>query len=409
MTDSDPDSHPSSELTPAGSFTFLNTLTYHLLRLAPPPSYLRKRLRAGLFSQPTFGPPEREGNEGELRWHAAAAGGIASLALLWETEGRRRGVSQQMFVRGLQGAWNQYTPQAGVHIPFGNIVLFGLCCGQIMFGFLLAPETIPREYYNWIQGVSGVPTFAVAANRTAVRQNVIHPEHVKLALASRGVTPNNQGKLRALLERATATPGGALANRHIPCSVTHPWTESCSWTIFERFFRTFRYMLPVYGALHLIPPLVLRRQSFARHPVRMLARIVLGISRSCSFLGFFIIINQWLFCMRTRALESALMPGAIKRIVARKETFWVMGFLNALSLFAEERKRRTELAMYVFPKALESAWAAARKRAWVPVVPFGDTILGASAMAMVMDSYEHSPESLSGIVRRLLFQLVGPV
>jgi hypothetical protein len=36
-------------------------------------------------------------------------------------------------------------------------------------------------------------------------------------------------------------------------------------------------------------------------------------------------------------------------------------------------------------------------------------MLGAAAMAMVMDAYKHQPDALSGIVRRLLFQLVGPV
>jgi hypothetical protein len=44
--------------------------------------------------------------------------------------------------------------------------------------------------------------------------------------------------------------------------------------------------------------------------------------------------------------------------------------------------------MYVLPRALESAWSTARKRAWVPIVPFGETILGAGAMAMVMDAYK---------------------
>lgn len=47
-----------------------------------------------------------------------------------------------------------------------------------------------------------------------------------------------------------------------------------------------------------------------------------------------------------------------------------------------------QTAMYVLPKALESAWSTARKRAWVPIVPFGETILGAAAMAMVMDTYK---------------------
>lgn len=78
-----------------GTFTFLNTFILHLLRLAPPLSYVRRRIKAGLFSRATFGPPEREGDEGEHRWHAAVAGGIASISLLWETAGRRTSIAQQ--------------------------------------------------------------------------------------------------------------------------------------------------------------------------------------------------------------------------------------------------------------------------------------------------------------------------
>jgi hypothetical protein len=51
-------------------------------------------------------------------------------------------------------------------------------------------------------------------------------------------------------------------------------------------------MLPVYSALHLIPTLVLRRHHVKRDPLRMLARVILGITRSCSFLGVFVVIYQ---------------------------------------------------------------------------------------------------------------------
>lgn len=44
--------------------------------------------------------------------------------------------------------------------------------------------------------------------------------------------------------------------------------------------------------------------------------------------------------------------------------------------------------MYVLPRGLESAWSSARRRAWVPLVPFGESILGALAMGMVMDAYK---------------------
>lgn len=94
-----------------GTFTFLNTLTLHLLRLAPPLSYFRKRLLRimnGDKSPLTYEPPSRssasdeengyfmgEEDTGERRWQAAIAGAVGSLGLLWEDKGRRIGVSQQ--------------------------------------------------------------------------------------------------------------------------------------------------------------------------------------------------------------------------------------------------------------------------------------------------------------------------
>ena len=54
--------------------------------------------------------------------------------------------------------------------------------------------------------------------------------------------------------------------------------------------------------------------------------------------------------------------------------------------------------MYVLPRALESAWSSARKKAWVPLVPFGENILGAAAMAMVMDAYKVSLPNFAFVV-----------
>nr|XP_031864219.1 uncharacterized protein CI109_000131 [Kwoniella shandongensis]KAA5531291.1 hypothetical protein CI109_000131 [Kwoniella shandongensis] len=376
-----------------GTFTFLNTLTLHILRLAPPLSYYRRRLRNGFFNKPTFGPPEREGDEGERRWQAAVAGAVGSLGLLWESKGRRTGVAQQMFVRGLQASYNQYTPRFGIRIPHGDLLVFGACCGQIMFAFLLSPETMPKEYSQWIQAASRVPEFAVLANRTAVRKGFIEPLQVQRALGHKAITPQNRKTLEGVLEKIKQ--GWNPPN--VPCEMVHPWSNSCPDTGIRRFFSVFRFMLPVYSALHLIPMLVLRRNHFQRDPLRMLARAIWGITRSCSFLGAFVAIYQLLFCLRIQTIEQPYGTKFWQTFAKRKETFWMMGFATCLSLLVEEKKRRAELAMYVLPRALESAWSSARRRAWVPLVPFGETILGAAAMAMVMDAYKHQPKAMSGI------------
>jgi hypothetical protein len=54
-----------------------------------------------------------------------------------------------MFVRGLQASYNLYAPHIGVDIPYGDILVFGFCCGQIMYSWLLSPDTIPPEYRAW--------------------------------------------------------------------------------------------------------------------------------------------------------------------------------------------------------------------------------------------------------------------
>ncbi|WVQ83089.1 hypothetical protein IAT38_005227 [Cryptococcus sp. DSM 104549] len=388
-----------------GSFTFLYTFTLHILRLAPPLSYYRRRLKNGIWNKPTFGPPEREGDEGERRWQAAVAGAVGSLGLLWESESRRTGVAQQMFVRGLQASYNQYTPRYGVHIPHGDIVLFGLCCGQIMFAWLMSPETMPKEYSNWILSASRVPGFAVVANRTVTRQGLIDEAVIQKAIDYKLTTPTNRRTLEGILEKIQR----GIMPEAAPCEMIHPWNDSCVDTDWKRFFGVFRFMLPVYSALHLIPMLVLRRHHVKRDPLRMLARALWGITRSCSFLGMFVVIYQTLLCARIQTIEGKKGGEWLRGLLKRKEVFWAMGFSTCLSLFVEEKKRRAELAMYVLPRALESAWSAARRKAWVPLVPFGETILGAAAMAMVMDAYKHQPDAMSGIVRRLLFQLVGPV
>src|SRR5258706_7448949 len=112
--------------------------------------------------------------------------------------------------------------------------------------------------------------------------------------------------------------------------------------------------------------------------------------------------------------------------------YWIAGFCSGLSLFVEAERRRGELAMYVMPKALESIWVAARGKANPSVKKrmVGEAAFIALAMGMVMVSpllagvlrwgfkmlmvpniqstYQNDPQHLSGLVRRILYQFVGP-
>lgn len=63
----------------------------------------------------------------------------------------------------------------------------------------------------------------------------------------------------------------------------------------------------------------------------------------------------------------------------------MVGALCGLSLLVEAPRRRAELAMYVMPKALESAWVSASGRRWVPEGGrVGESLLCGAGMAMAM-------------------------
>ncbi|KAK1233359.1 hypothetical protein PQX77_003468 [Marasmius sp. AFHP31] len=65
--------------------------------------------------------------EHRAHWHATLAGAIAgTVAVLFETKGNRVTISQQAFVRGLQGVWNSYAHARNFRIPYGDAILFGL-------------------------------------------------------------------------------------------------------------------------------------------------------------------------------------------------------------------------------------------------------------------------------------------
>jgi len=185
--------------------------------------------------------------------------------------------------------------------------------------------------------------------------------------------------------------------------------------------------VPIYGALHLIPAVVFRRKVFAQDPGKVLAKAGWGSLRSSAFLGVFVVIYQSLFCGKhnlhryltllrrgitpASALSSPLksIPQWIIELLISKASFAFLGGAAGLSLFVEEKRRRGELAMYVLPKGLESAWVMARGKGWVfRTGKWGETLLTAIGMAMVMATYQNDPQHLSGLFRRTLYQFIGP-
>lgn len=204
-------------------------------------------------------------------------------------------------------------------------------------------------------------------------------------MGSQYITPSNTTDL--LTRKALASlPVPDYGLPFAPCSAIHPNVDSCLVVPSDTFLQVFRMMVPVYGALHFIPMLLLKRNTFLKTPMKMLLRAAWGTTRSSAFLGVFVSFFKGtsphrsvsyhgssiviaMFCGQRQLYEwllpKKIVPQALLDLFVSRGSFWVMGLLTGLSLLVEEKKRRAELAMYVLPKGLESAWVAARGKGLV--------------------------------------------
>lgn len=354
------------------------------------------------------------------RWHSAIAGAIAGgLAIMFEKKSRRTVIAQQLFVRGLQGSYNASSQRYGFKLPYGDVLVFSLACGQILYGFLLRPDTLPRSYVTWINTAGKIPVAAVRINRDLVRDGSFNAVDMERILQEEKLTSGNRAELVLRHALTIGTPPD-FGHRYGPCAAVHPTLDSCRQVPMDRFISVFRWMLPIYGALHFIPMMLFKRKGFIQEPLKMLLRAGWGTTRSAAFLGTFVVIYQSYFCFKHYMYEILLAlrqspssivkpPMWLIKFLISKPSFWMGGLLSGLSLFVEARRRRGELAMYVLPKGLESVWVMARGKGLVfRTGDFGEALLTATGMGMVMSIYQNDPEHLSGLVRRILYQFIGP-
>ncbi|KAH8827303.1 hypothetical protein DL96DRAFT_1498861 [Flagelloscypha sp. PMI_526] len=355
------------------------------------------------------------------RWHSVLAGFLSgALGIAWEKRARRTIIGQQMFVRGLQGQYNAYSTKHNINVPHGDILVFSLACGQIMYAWLMRPDTLPISYSNWICNAGRIPKQSPPLNMALWRGTTPKVALVDELIARNDATPAAFAELRELrnnIMRQLAGEKGITLPPKLPCSALHPWDDSCVRMEIPKFFAVARWMLPVYSALHFIPAILFKRQKFMKDPISILLKAGIGSLRSSAFLGTFVFIFHSVFCAQYQLWLnlSPIVPQWVLDLVLSRFSFYLPGFMTGLALFWEAKHRRGELAMYVLPKAMESAWriGTGKARGLAGLKKTGDKGVGnillmAVAMGMTMGIYQNDPEHLSGLVRRILYQFVGP-
>ncbi|KAJ3193454.1 hypothetical protein HK101_004807 [Irineochytrium annulatum] len=325
------------------------------------------------------------GREGKI--NGFIAGSVAGLSVLVETKSRRITFAHQLLVRGLQGCYNALKKRGHFSFRHGDSLLFALGTAQVLYAYAIRPSTIPKSYYHFLKSTGPITEDVL----TLVRQNV--DEGVALSADA----------LAAAVERQHGPPGAVDVARALgefpsvlPCEIMHPPRPSCnhhaSWT----FTRVFMKILPVYGSLNVVPMVVLKTRELIKKPGSLAVRAAFNAVRSSIFLAGYVSSYMRLVCV-TRDL---IKYGALKR--DNKYNYWIIGFLSSWSIFLEDKRRRSELAMYVLPRGADALYQSMYNRRWAPDIPYFEVGLFSLAMGLIVSFYQAEPDVLSTVVARLL-------
>ncbi|KNA15571.1 hypothetical protein SOVF_096910 [Spinacia oleracea] len=314
------------------------------------------------------------------------AGSVAGLSILALGDpNQRRTLALYLFARVAQCAYNSAKSKNkfhlwGSHWKHGDSLLFALSSAQVMYSFIMRPESLPKSYQDFIQKTGPVAQPVYKAVRDCCRGSAVDVASLSAYLLSRGVQ--------------NSVPLDEFPSI-IPCSVIHPNTQSCLAHDMNAASATFKKTFPLYFSLTFVPFVVLHLQKFLETPAQTCWRASKEAVRSTTFLSAFVGIFQGVICLHRKVASKD-----------HKLVYWISGGLAALSVLFEKKSRRSELALYVLPRAGDSLWYILVNRHLLPRIKNAEVALFCACMGGIMYYLEHEPDTMApflrGILRRFL-------
>ncbi|GMH09643.1 hypothetical protein Nepgr_011484 [Nepenthes gracilis] len=310
------------------------------------------------------------------------AGSVAGLSILaLDDSNRRRTLALYLLSRLAQCAYNSAKSKNkfhlwGSHWRHGDSLLFALACAQVMYAFIMNPESLPKSYLDFIQKTGPVAQPVYKAVRECCRGFPVDVASLSAYLASRSV-PNSMN-----LEEFPFI---------IPCSIIHPDTNSCLAHNAHATSATFKKTFPLYFSLTFVPFVILHLQKFMDNPARTCWLAVKDSVRSTTFLSAFVGLFQAVICLHRKVASRD-----------HKLVYWIAGGIAALSVLLEKKSRRSELALYVLPRAADSLWYILVNRHLLPHIKNAEVALFCACMGGIMFYLEHEPDTMAPLLRGLM-------
>lgn len=299
----------------------------------------------------------------------AIAGFFAGLSILFLPKDSHRIISIYIFCHGLQSLYNANSSKVPQLLQnHGNILLFAFSSAQVLYSWVIEPESLPKSYLSFITYMGPIDKSILASVDSLHRaQEISNFDQITKFCSKHGQVAN-------MLD--SDFPWG--------CKYIHPWTESCSKNVLMLFTNASRKILPLYFGLSLF-------QTVSRK--KGLMDLFVNTSRSVLFLSSFVSIYQIVACL----FRNLKPKNDIKYV------YYICGFICSFALYFEKEEKRTDFTMYTFPRALDSFYLIMRKNGYVKSIPNGEILLFMMSSSIIMYHYRNKTASrnVSSILNKL--------
>ena len=167
----------------------------------------------------------------------------------------------------------------------------------------------------------------------------------------------------------------------VPCKVIHD--HSCEWNALRKFWLVFSMAYKFYIPIHVLPAVIFKRKRLMKEPIKILKACIKNIIKSSLFISIYV-ASFWYFCCLSRNFRK----------VTDKWNIIIAGFFCSFSVLFEPAHRRTELALYMFPRFLESMFLFLEKRGYLKSVANGEVFVFAVALGIIMYCYQNEERNI---------------
>ena len=299
---------------------------------------------------------------------ASIAGGMAGLSVFFLKKKYRRAFALYLMAKLAQAQfesskkdhpWLNQGPGSWRH---ANFALFSLSSAQIMYAYVMRPDTLDRGFWEFI-----------------VRAGPIDKETLGLVRNS--------------------VLAGTSQNAIVGCDHTHRSTGHlwCTSHAMSSAVSTFKKCFPFYFSIHYVPYVVLNLTKAVKRPINTLYRATKATARSSAMLSTYVGLYMSTVCLHRNS-----------GVRDHRSLYYLAGIVASGALYVENESRRTDLTLWIVPRALDSLVLVLVQKGMLPHIPNFESYLFALVMSGVMSLYEQEPDVLESNLTRFIARFIEP-